>query len=140
MQAIAKYFLLLCVGVTVLAASNSAFAGTKDWQGTKPVINVYAQDSNINFNVVITYDVVKRDGVSYTHNGLSATFPGDKFNQFFNNLINVPVDATFSISEFAVKNTTGAVLPNCNMMENSAFLAGTSQIDIAVTKDGCVVS
>lgn len=138
MHTMIKLFLLLAISVTVLAASNAAFAEGKKWHNDKPKINLSADDLS-NYILDIIYQVDNSAPGSKYHNG-AAMFASAEYGDRLLNSIVVPEGATLTFNTLTILDEQKHVLPHCNMINNPAFIAGAKHIMISINKDGCRVN
>lgn len=138
MHSFPKKLFAICAGVLCLASTQVALAD-KEWQDEAPMIQVQSIDDDLKFNVAVSFEMVNRDNTSYHRTSSSLVIPGDKASLFFNT-VQIEEGTTLSFSQLSILDESGTVLPNCNMLENDAFVAGAKAINIVVTSAGCNVS
>jgi Cu/Ag efflux protein CusF len=148
---------VLTLGTSVLAlafAANSAFAHahghnqqgqkqghgeSKQWEGQGPSIVVTADPADFNYSMTLKFKV--KDAKEGTRSGkhVEVKVAQDGVVNALAQLKLVNPGQVLKIKHLSFKSADGKRLENCNMMKNSGFIAGAAAIDIAVSKDGCIV-
>lgn len=137
MHTLTRLFILLAITVTVLAASNAAFADGKVWQDSKPKITIES-DELLNYLVDFDYSVDKNTSGSKYHNG-AAMSASAEYGELLINAIYVPEGATLTFNKLVFLDKQKKPLPHCNMILNPDFVAGASEITISISDEGCEI-
>ncbi len=132
---------LLLSGITVglfFGVSNVHAETAKVWTDSTPKIKVKSESKCFDFNARVSLDKTSKMGSST----FDPSFNGNLSKQGLSYLlhhINVRKGQTLTFKTFEITDVNGNVLPNCNMIDNTLFVAGAPHVKINVGKDGCTV-
>lgn len=133
---------LLISGITLglfCGVTNVHAETVKVWTDSAPKIKVKADPRCFDFSARVSLDKVSNIGKSSFDASFNGTLSKNGLGYLLHH-INVRKGQTLTFKTFEITDVNGNALPNCNMIDNTLFVAGAHHVNITVSKDGCLVN
>lgn len=127
----------ITLGLFCSVANVNAFSG-KSWTDSTPKIRVKSE-KDFDFSARVSIDKVSNIGASSFNSSFNGTLSKKGLSYLLHN-IQVRQGQTLTFTNFEITDVNGNPLANCNLLENTLFVAGASKVKITVSQEGCIVN
>ena len=140
MKTLQKVLGLSLITTGLVFGSATAMAETqKVWHDKGPIVKVHPTSKDLEVTANIVFDKEQNFNGFYSHSTFDGTVGKHGINHILHR-IHLKEGGTLTFTKFEITDSEGNVLPNCDLMENPAFVEGGPSFNIHVDEEGCHIN
>jgi len=140
MKNLQKALTISAITAGLLLGSSIAMAETeKVWTDKGPIVKIHPSSEDFAIQANISYEKENKKDGFYAYSSFDGTVTQRGINHILHH-IRLHEGGTLTFTKFEITDAEGNVLPNCDLMENPAFVEGGQSFNIHVDNEGCHIN